>query len=65
MGEAAQNLSWIDSISLSKRKFDALSEDEQKGKFPVGILKNEDEPEYCELYDKVIEAAQTNSKVKL
>ncbi len=65
MGEAAQNLSWIDSISLSKRKFDALSKDEQKGKFPVGILKNEDEPEYCELYDKVIEAAQTNSKVKL
>ncbi len=65
MGEAAQNLSWIDSISLSKRKFDALSEDEKKGKFPVGILKNEDEPEYCELYDKVIEAAQTNSKVKL
>jgi len=50
MGEAAQNLSWIDSISLSKRKFDALSEDEQKGKFPVGILKNEDEPEYCEFF---------------
>ncbi len=65
MGEAAQNLNWIDSITLPKRKFDALSEEEKAGKFPTGVLKKEDKPEYCELYDKVIEAAQTNSKVKL
>ncbi len=65
MGEAAQNLNWIDGITLSKRKFDALSEEERVGKFPTGVLKKADKPEYCELYDKVIEAAQTNSKVKL
>ncbi len=65
MGEAAQCLNWIDSISIPKRKFDALSEEEQKDKFPTGILKNVEQPEYCELYDKVIEAAKTNSKVKL
>jgi len=65
MGEAAQNLKWIDSRTLPKRKFDALSEEEREGKFPTGVLKKVDQPEYCELYDKVIEAAQTNSKVKL
>ncbi len=65
MGEAAQNLNWIDSITLPKRKFDALSDEEKVGKFPTGVLKKVDQPEYCELYDKVIEAAQTNSKVKL
>ncbi len=65
MGEAAQNLNWIDSITLPKRKFDVLSEEEKEGKFPTGVLKKDDKPEYCELYDKVIEAAQTNSKVKL
>jgi len=65
MGEAAQNLEWIDSITMPKRKYDALSEEEKKGKFPTGILKQVQEPEYCELYDKVIDAAQNKTKVKL
>jgi len=34
--------------------------------FPTGVLKKDEEAaEYCELYDKVIEAAQSKSKVKL
>ena len=66
MGEAAQNLHWIDTITLPKRKFDALEEDEKKGKYPTGILKKDEEAaEYCDLYDKVIEAAQNKTKVQL
>ncbi len=66
MGEAAQNLNWIDSITVSKRKYDAMSDEEKKGKFPTGVLKKDEEAaEYCELYDKVIEAAQNKTKVQL
>ncbi len=66
MGEAVQNLEWIDSRTVSKRKYDKMSEEERAGKFPTGILKHDDQAaEYCELYDKVIEAAQNKTKVKL
>jgi 2-oxoglutarate ferredoxin oxidoreductase subunit beta len=64
MGEAIQNLNWIDEITVGKKKYDAMSEEERKGKFPTGILKEETEQaEYCELYDKVIEAAQGGTKI--
>ncbi len=66
MGEAVQTLEWIESRILPKKKFDALSDEEKVGKFPTGILKQDDEAiEYCEAYDKVIEAAQNKTKVKL
>lgn len=65
MGEARQNLDWIAEKIISKKKFDALSEEEQAGKFPVGVLKQVEALEYCEAYDKVIEAAQNKTKVKL
>lgn len=66
MGEAVQNLAWIDSRILGKKKFDLLPPEEQEGKFPIGILKQEtDKLEYCEAYDKVIFAAQNKTTVKL
>lgn len=65
MGEAIENLEWIDSRTVSKKKFDELSDEEKVGKFPTGILKQVEQAEYCELYDKVIEAAQNNRNVKL
>ena len=66
MGEAAQNLKWIDGRTVSKRKYEAMSEEERKGLFPTGVLKKDEEAaEYCELYDKVIEAAQNKTKVQL
>ena len=65
MGEAIQTLNWIDSITVSKKKYDQMSEEERAGKFPTGILKQVEQPEYCELYDKVIEAAQNKAKVQL
>ncbi len=59
MGEAIQNMNWIDEITVGKKKYDNMSEEERKGLFPTGVLKEvTDQGEYCELYDRVIEAAQ-------
>jgi 2-oxoglutarate ferredoxin oxidoreductase subunit beta len=66
MGSAMENLEWIDKITVSKNKFEKLSDEEKKGLFPTGVLHHDDSaPEYCDLYDKVIEAAQNKTKVKL
>ena len=66
MGEAKQTLDWIDSRIISKKKFDTLSDEEKVDKFPLGVLKKDEEAlEYCEAYSKVIEAAQNKTKVQL
>ncbi len=65
MGDAMQNLDWIDNISVPKRKFDEMTPEEQAGKFPTGVLKQVEEPEYCDSYAKVIEAHQNKTKVQL
>ena len=66
MGEAINNIDWIDSITMPKRKFDELSDAEKAGKFPTGVLHHDTSKlEYCKAYDKVIEAAQNKTKVKL
>ncbi|MBL0686257.1 MAG: 2-oxoglutarate ferredoxin oxidoreductase subunit beta [Sulfurospirillum sp.] len=64
MGEAVQNLKWIGEITMPKKKHQALPEEEQYAILPTGIMREHDNPEYCESYDKVIEAAQNNTKVK-
>jgi len=58
MGEAMDNLSWIDNRTVGKKKYDNMSEEEREGLFPTGVLVEKEQPEYCELYDRVIEAAQ-------
>ncbi len=66
MGSAMANLDWIDEITVSKKKFDAMSEEERKGLFPTGILKQDEEAlEYSAMYEKVKEAYQNNTKVEL
>ena len=66
MGAAVDTLNWIEGRIIPKRKFEALSEEEREGKFPTGILKqDENAEEYCNAYSKVIEAAQNKTKVKL
>ncbi|MBP1681784.1 MAG: oorB, partial [Proteobacteria bacterium] len=66
MGEAVQNLAWIENRIVGKKKFDLLSDEERVGKFPTGILKQEEgKLEYCDAYDKVIYAAQNKTTVAL
>jgi len=62
LGSAVKNMEWIEGNLVSKAKWDKLSPEEQhklrkEGKFPRGILWHVEEPEYCELYDTVIEKA--------
>jgi len=64
MGEAIQNQEWLDEITLPKSKYDKLPEEEKINYFPTGILHHvDDQMEYCDAYDLVIEAAQNKKKV--
>uniref|UniRef100_UPI0040484793 2-oxoglutarate ferredoxin oxidoreductase subunit beta n=1 Tax=Aliarcobacter sp. TaxID=2321116 RepID=UPI0040484793 len=66
MATAMANLEWIDSISMAKTKFDKLEPEEQKGIFPLGILKHDTEAaEYCDSYEKVKEAHKNKTMVQL
>ena len=66
MGSAMANLEWIDSITMAKTKFDKLSEEEQKGLFPTGVLKQDTEArEYTDMYKLVQEAHQNKTTVQL
>ncbi|MBQ9292482.1 MAG: 2-oxoglutarate ferredoxin oxidoreductase subunit beta [Campylobacter sp.] len=64
MGEATKMLDWIDKRTISKVKFDAMSEEERKGLFPLGVLHKDDSHiEYTKAYQKVIEAAQNKTAI--
>jgi len=59
MASAMENLEWIDSITVPKRKYDALAPEEQLNKFPTGILKHDTEArEYCDMYQEIINVQQ-------
>ena len=64
MSEAVQMLKWLDSRTVSKAKFDALSEDERVGLFPLGVLHEDNgRTEYTKAYQKVIDAAQSGEAI--
>jgi len=65
MKNAMENLEWIDSISMAKKKYDVLSEEEQLNLLPTGILKQDTEVrEYCDMYED-IKAAQQGKRSKI
>ncbi len=54
MVSAMENLEWIDSITVSKKKYDAMSEEEQLNLLPLGVLKEDTEAdEYCDMYAEI------------
>lgn len=64
MGEATKMLEWVDSRTVSKVKFDKMSEEERVGLFPTGVLHEDDSHiEYTKAYQKVIEAAMSGAKI--
>ena len=66
MASATSNLEWIDSISVAKTKFDMLEESQKEGKYPTGVLKQDENAlEYCEAYEKVKEAHKNKTMVEL
>ena len=63
MVSAMENLEWIDSISTPKKKYDALSEEEQLNLLPTGVLKQDTEAdEYCNMYAEIIKIHQGDRK---
>ncbi|PKN15322.1 MAG: 2-oxoglutarate ferredoxin oxidoreductase subunit beta [Deltaproteobacteria bacterium HGW-Deltaproteobacteria-24] len=66
MNSAMANLEWIDSITVSKTKFEKMSEEERVGLFPTGVLKHDtSKQEYTDMYKKVQEAHQNKTAVQL
>ncbi len=59
MGSAMENLNWIDSITVSKAKYDKMSEEERLNLLPTGVLHhNTQAREYCDMYQDVKDAHQ-------
>jgi 2-oxoglutarate ferredoxin oxidoreductase subunit beta len=58
MLSAMENLKWIDNITTPVKKYEALDEKEQLNMFPTGILRQVEQPEYCDMYEEIIKAAQ-------
>lgn len=66
MGEATQMLDWIKSRIVDKDKFDKMSDEEKKGKFPTGILYvNNERAEYCHAYEEVRRATKEKRMIDL
>jgi len=63
MMSAMANLEWIDSITVSKKKYDTMTSDEQLNLLPTGILKQDTEAdEYCEMYAEIQKVHQGERK---
>jgi 2-oxoglutarate/2-oxoacid ferredoxin oxidoreductase subunit beta len=63
MMSAMANLEWIDSITVPKRKYDAMTPEEQLNLLPTGILKEDTEAdEYCEMYAEIQKVHQGERK---
>ena len=59
MQSAMENLEWIDKITVPKKKYDAMTPEEQLNLFPTGVLKHDTVArEYCDMYQDVIDAHQ-------
>jgi 2-oxoglutarate ferredoxin oxidoreductase subunit beta len=63
MMSAMENLEWIDSITMPKKKYDALSKEEQLNLLPTGILHQDTEAlEYCDMYAEIQKVHQGERK---
>jgi len=59
MVSAMENLEWIDSITVPKKKYDAMTPEEQLNLLPTGIIKQDTEAdEYCDMYAEIQKAQQ-------
>ncbi|MEE8589449.1 MAG: 2-oxoglutarate ferredoxin oxidoreductase subunit beta [Sulfurimonadaceae bacterium] len=65
MVSAMENLEWIDSITISKKKYDAMAEEERLNLLPLGVLKQDLEVrEYCDMYAD-IQAVHQGKRAKI
>ena len=63
MVSAIENLEWIDNITVSKKKYDAMTPEEQLNLLPTGVVKQDTEAdEYCDMYAEIIKVHQGERK---
>ncbi|HAF07950.1 MAG: 2-oxoacid:ferredoxin oxidoreductase subunit beta [bacterium] len=63
MKEPYQMLDFVAERAISLKKWQEMSEEERKGKFPIGIFVDEQREEYVETYEKnVIERAKKGDR---
>ena len=58
MGKPIDNLAWIKESVVGKKKAETMSPEELEGKLITGVLADVEKPEYCELYDQLIERSR-------
>jgi len=59
MVSAMDNLNWIDSITVSKSKFDKMTQEERLNLLPTGVLHHDTEArEYCDMYEDIKDVHQ-------
>jgi len=59
MVSAMDNLQWIDDITVSKKKYDTMTPEEQLNLLPLGILHQDmDADEYCDMNEEIKKAHQ-------
>jgi len=64
MVSAMENLEWIDNITVPKKKYDAMTPEEQLNLLPTGIIKQDTEAdEYCDMYAEIQKVHQGERKV--
>ncbi len=63
MASAMDNLKWIDSITMPKKKYDQLTPEEQLNLLPTGVLHQDTEvDEYCDMYAEIQKVHQGKRK---
>ncbi len=65
MVAAMDTLDWIDSITVSKKKYDAMTEEERLNLLPTGILVQKEQDEYCDMYYNMIIPAHQGKRSKI
>ena len=63
-GDAVEMLKVQKEMGMSKAAYDKLSDEEKEKHYPIGTLTEYDYPEFTDLYDEIIKAAQADAAGK-
>jgi 2-oxoglutarate ferredoxin oxidoreductase subunit beta len=62
MGTPVDLMNWLKDNVVAKDKLDKMTEEEQRGKVPSGVLWDVEKPEFCGEYAKLVERLKTDKK---
>ena len=58
LGSAPAMLTWLKETAVGLHRWEQLGPEDRAGRFPIGILKDEDRPDFCRRYEEVRTRAQ-------